>query len=76
MGFESHILQDHLSTLATNLNKSRSLIYPYQSKASKLSVMLPSLTDIIDKEHKKLLACKSIIKKRKEEQESHLLEME
>ena len=74
-GFESDILQDHLTTLAINLNKSRSLIYPCESKASKLSAMLPSLADIVDKEHKKLLARKSIIEKRKEEQERHLLEM-
>ncbi|KAL7591610.1 hypothetical protein Lser_V15G33844 [Lactuca serriola] len=76
LGFESDTLQDHLSVLAINLNKSRSLIYPSQSKASKLSAMLPSLADIVDKEHKKLLARKSIIEKRKEEQERHLLEME
>ncbi|KAJ9546054.1 hypothetical protein OSB04_025761 [Centaurea solstitialis] len=74
-GFESDILQDHLSVLAVNLNKSRSMIYPSQIKASKLSAMLPSLADIVDKEHKKLLARKSIIEKRKEEQERHLLEM-
>ncbi|CAH1419341.1 unnamed protein product [Lactuca virosa] len=76
LGFESDILQDHLSVLAINLNKSRSLIYPSQSKASKLSAMLPRVADIVDKEHKKLLARKSIIEKRKEEQERHLLEME
>ncbi|KAM0016340.1 putative proteasome component (PCI) domain, eukaryotic translation initiation factor 3 subunit A [Helianthus debilis subsp. tardiflorus] len=76
LGFESDILQDHLSVLAVNLNTSRSMIYPSQPKASKLSAMLPSLADIVDKEHKKLLARKSIIEKRKEEQERHLLEME
>ncbi|PWA69667.1 eukaryotic translation initiation factor 3 subunit A [Artemisia annua] len=76
LGFQSDILQDHLSVLAVNLNKSRSMIYPSQTKASKLSAMLPSLADIVDKEHKKLLARKSIIEKRKEEQERHLLEME
>ncbi|KAD4179657.1 hypothetical protein R6Q59_032001 [Mikania micrantha] len=76
LGFESDILQDHLSALAINLNKSRSMIYPSQTKASKLSAMLPSLGEIVDKEHKKLLARKSIIEKRKEDQERHLLEME
>nr|GEV18039.1 eukaryotic translation initiation factor 3 subunit A-like [Tanacetum cinerariifolium] len=76
LGFESDILQDHSSVLAVNLNKSRSMIYPSQTKASKLSAMLPSLADIVEKEHKKLLARKSIIEKRKEEQERHLLEME
>ncbi|MFS7919180.1 putative proteasome component (PCI) domain, eukaryotic translation initiation factor 3 subunit A [Helianthus anomalus] len=76
LGFESDVLQDHLSSLAVNLNKSWSMIYPCQTKASKLSAMLPSLGDIVDKEHKKLLARKSIIEKRKEDQERHLLEME
>ncbi|KAI3754987.1 hypothetical protein L1987_54779 [Smallanthus sonchifolius] len=76
LGFESDVLQDHLSALAVNLNKSRSMIYPSQTKASKLSAMLLSLGDIVDKEHKKLLARKSIIEKRKEDQERHLLEME
>nr|XP_043635306.1 eukaryotic translation initiation factor 3 subunit A-like [Erigeron canadensis] len=76
LDFESDYLQDHLSVLAVGLNKSRSMIYPSQSKASKLGAMLPSLADIIDKEHKKLLARKSIIEKRKEEQERHLLEKE
>ncbi|XP_076927506.1 eukaryotic translation initiation factor 3 subunit A [Bidens hawaiensis] len=76
LGFESDVLQDHLSVLAVNLNKSRSMMYPSQPKASKLSAMLPSLADIVDKEHKKLLARKSIIEKRKEEQERHLLEKE
>ncbi|KAM0014546.1 putative proteasome component (PCI) domain, eukaryotic translation initiation factor 3 subunit A [Helianthus debilis subsp. tardiflorus] len=75
LGFESDVLQDHLSSLAVNLNKSWSMIYPCQTKASKLSAMLPSLGDIVDKEHKKLLARKSIIEKRKEDQERHLLEM-
>nr|KAJ0185074.1 hypothetical protein LSAT_V11C900506230 [Lactuca sativa] len=64
LGFESDILQDHLSVLAINLNKSRSLIYPSQSKASKLSAMLPSLADIVDKEHKKLLAPEEAEQKR------------
>jgi len=36
---------------------------------------LPSLADLVDKEHKRLLARKSIIERRKEEQEHLLLEM-
>ncbi|PWA75845.1 Proteasome component (PCI) domain-containing protein [Artemisia annua] len=75
LGFQSDILQDHLSVLAVNFSKSRSMIYPSQTKASKLSAMLPGLAYILDKEHKKLLARNSIIEKRKE-QERHLLEME
>ncbi|PWA55841.1 Proteasome component (PCI) domain-containing protein [Artemisia annua] len=46
LGFQSDILQDHLSLLAVNLNKLRSMIYPSQTKASKLSAMLPILADI------------------------------
>lgn len=51
------------------------MIYPPAKKLSKLAEMLPSLADTVDKEHKRLLARKSIIEKRKEEQERHLLEM-
>lgn len=51
------------------------MIYPPVKKASKLSEMLPSLGETVDKEHKRLLARKSIIEKRKEEQERQLLEM-
>ncbi|KAJ9538370.1 hypothetical protein OSB04_031103 [Centaurea solstitialis] len=75
-GFESDHLQNHLSVLATNLNKSRLMINPSPSRVSKLSDMLPSLAEIIDKEHKRLLARKTIIEKRKEDQERQLIEME
>lgn len=51
------------------------MIYPPAKKLSKLGELLPSLADTVDKEHKRLLARKSIIEKRKEEQERHLLEM-
>lgn len=51
------------------------MINPPVRKASKTVEILPDLTDIVDKEHKKLLARKSIIEKRKEEQERQLLEM-
>lgn len=50
------------------------MIYPSESKISKLGEMLPNLAEVIDKEHKRLLARKSVIEKRKEEQERHLLE--
>lgn len=36
---------------------------------------LSDLVEVVEKEHKRLLARKSIIEKRKEEQERHLLEM-
>nr|GEU88848.1 eukaryotic translation initiation factor 3 subunit A-like [Tanacetum cinerariifolium] len=76
LGFESDHLHGHLSDFAVNLSKSRSMINPSAKKVSKLSDMLPSLGEIVEKEHKRLLARKSIIEKRKEEQERHLVEME
>ncbi|XVF05993.1 hypothetical protein REPUB_Repub06bG0009600 [Reevesia pubescens] len=76
MGLESDKLRDHLTILAESLNKARAMIYPSAKKASKLGEVLPGLGEIVDKEHKRLLARKSIIEKRKEEQEHQLLEME
>ncbi|KAG4189123.1 hypothetical protein ERO13_A08G207600v2 [Gossypium hirsutum] len=76
MGLESDKLQDHLAVLAESLNKARAMIYPTPKKASKLGEVLPGLGEIVDKEHKRLLARKSIIEKIKEEQERQLLEME
>ncbi|GMI65401.1 eukaryotic translation initiation factor 3A [Hibiscus trionum] len=76
MGLESDKLRDHLTLLAESLNKARAMIYPSTNKTSKLSDVLPGLGEIVDKEHKRLLARKSIIEKRKEEQERQLLEME
>ncbi|KAE8705573.1 Eukaryotic translation initiation factor 3 subunit A [Hibiscus syriacus] len=76
MGLESDKFRDHLTLLAESLNKARAMIYPSTKKASKLSKVLPDLGETVDKEHKRLLARKSIIEKRKEEQERQLLEME
>ncbi|GMN43979.1 hypothetical protein TIFTF001_013182 [Ficus carica] len=73
---ESDTLRDHLTILAESLNKSRAMIYPPVKKASRLGEVLPSLSDIVDREHKRLLARKSIIEKRKEEHERQLLENE
>ncbi|KAF9615770.1 hypothetical protein IFM89_026371 [Coptis chinensis] len=72
---ESDRLRVHLTIIAESLNKVRSLIYPPVKKASKLGNALPVLADIVDKEHKRLLARKAIIEKLKEEQERHMLEM-
>ncbi|GMH20517.1 hypothetical protein Nepgr_022358 [Nepenthes gracilis] len=69
-------LKEHLTLLAESLNKARIMIYPPVMKASKVAEILPGLADVVDKEHKKLLARKTIIEKRKEEQERQLLEME
>lgn len=51
------------------------MIYPPRKKGSKLGEILPGLAETIDREHKRLLARKSIIEKRKEEHERKLLEM-
>jgi len=51
------------------------MIYPPAKKAAKLGDALSNLAEIVEKEHKRLLARKSIIEKRKEEQERLLLEM-
>ncbi|KAB5529180.1 hypothetical protein DKX38_019261 [Salix brachista] len=75
-GLESDDLRDHLTVFAESLNKARAMIYPPTKKSSKLGEILPGLGEIVDKEHKILLARKSIIEKRKEEQERQLLEME
>ncbi|KAL9681540.1 hypothetical protein QQ045_013325 [Rhodiola kirilowii] len=75
-GLEADGLRDHLSVFAESLNQARAQIYPPAKKSSKLNEILPSLSETVDKEHKRLLARKSIIEKRKEEQERQLLEME
>ncbi|KAK1326232.1 Eukaryotic translation initiation factor 3 subunit A [Acorus calamus] len=76
MDFESDRLRDHLTVLAESLSKVRGLIHPLTKKASKPDTYILGLADIVDKEHKRLLARKSIIEKRKEEHERQMLEME
>ncbi|RWR88728.1 eukaryotic translation initiation factor 3 subunit A-like protein [Cinnamomum micranthum f. kanehirae] len=76
LDLESDRLQDHLTVFTEGLNKARSLIYPPVGKVSKLGDALAGLAETVDKEHKRLLARKSIIEKRKEEQERRMLEME
>ncbi|XP_008809196.2 eukaryotic translation initiation factor 3 subunit A-like [Phoenix dactylifera] len=73
---ESDKLCDHLTILADSLNKARNLIYPPVKKQAKLGENFRGLAEIVDKEHKRLLARKSIIEKRKEEHERHMLELE
>ena len=72
---EADGLRDHLAKFAEHLNKARQMIYPPDKKPSKIGALLPTLTEVVAKEHKRLLARKSIIEKRKEEQERQLLEM-
>ncbi|KAL1542613.1 Eukaryotic translation initiation factor 3 subunit A, variant 2 [Salvia divinorum] len=73
---ESEGIQDHLSTLAESLRKSRVMIYPPRKGTPTLGETLSDLVEVVEKEHKRLLARRSIIEKRKEEQERQLLEME
>lgn len=73
---ESDGLSDHLSVLADSLNKARIHICPPVKKPSKLGESLISLAAIVENEHKRLLARKSIIEKRKEELERQILEKE
>lgn len=68
------MLQSQLATLGELLNNARALICPPAKKARKLGGVLPTLAETVEKEHKRLLARKTIIEKRKEEQERQLLE--
>lgn len=72
---ESEGMHDHLSTFAESLGKARVMLYPPVNRISKLGETLTELGEVVEKEHKRLLARKSIIEKRKEEQERQLLEM-
>lgn len=76
LDLESDGLRNHLTLFAESLNKARAMIYPPLSKASKIGDTLPGLAEVVEKEHKKLLARKTIIEQRKEEQERQLLEKE
>ncbi|KAM3345946.1 hypothetical protein ACQJBY_020458 [Aegilops geniculata] len=74
MDIESDVLSSHLSVLADSLNKALSLIHPRVQKPSKPSENLTSLAGVVEKEHRRLLARKSIIEKRKEDHERQILE--
>ncbi|KAF0918346.1 hypothetical protein E2562_023517 [Oryza meyeriana var. granulata] len=76
MDIESDCLSNHLSVLADSLNKARSLIHPPVKKPSKLGENLTNLAAVVEKEHMRLLARKSIIEKRKEDLERQILEKE
>ncbi|XP_078429553.1 eukaryotic translation initiation factor 3A [Wolffia australiana] len=76
LDLESEGLRNHLAALAESLGKARNMIYPPTKKQPKLGETLVSLGETVDKEHKRLLARKSIIEKRKEEHERQMLELE
>lgn len=74
---ESDKIRNHLTILAKRLNKVRSLIQPpITEKATKVTQPVPILLETIEREHRKLLARKVLIERRKEEQERQMLEME
>ncbi|WJX73634.1 hypothetical protein P8452_57393 [Trifolium repens] len=73
---EADDLRDHLAGFAKQLNKARQMIFPPNRKQSKLELLLPCLLEVVAKDHKMILARKSIIEKRKEEQEQQRLEMQ
>ncbi|CAN6295890.1 unnamed protein product [Urochloa humidicola] len=73
---ESDGLSEHLSVLADSLNKARNQIRPPVKKPSKLGDSLISLAGVVENEHRRLLARKSIIEKRKEDLERQILEKE
>ncbi|KAL5228760.1 hypothetical protein ABZP36_017025 [Zizania latifolia] len=73
---ESDGLSNHLSVLADSLNEARSLIHPPVKKPSRLGENLMNLATTVEKEHRRLLARKSIIEKRKEDLERQILEKE
>lgn len=56
LGLESGVMCDHLVKFAESFNKARALIFPSTKKASKLAEILPSLTETVEKEHRRLLA--------------------
>lgn len=74
---ESDKIRNHLTILAKRLNKARSLIQPpVIEKVTKVTLPVPILLETVEKEHRKLLARKVLIERRKEEQERQMLEME
>ncbi|KAK9691948.1 hypothetical protein RND81_09G230900 [Saponaria officinalis] len=76
MDLECDGLKNHLSSFAESLNKARHMIFAPLVEGSKIGDILPGLAEVVEKEHKKLLARKIIIEQRKEEQERQLLEKE
>jgi hypothetical protein len=73
---ESEKIKNHLTILAKRFNKAISMIQPpTHDRPSRQSQPFSELEVIVEKEHKKLLARKVLIERRKEEQERQMLEM-
>ena len=73
---ESEKVKTHLTVLAKRLKKAYLMINPPTfEKPSKQIFPFGELQAVVEKEHKKLLARKVLIERRKEEQERQMLEM-
>lgn len=73
---ESDKVKNHLTILAKRLNKAVNLIHPPTlERPSRQILPFSELQNLVEKEHKKLLARKVLIERRKEEQERQMLEM-
>jgi translation initiation factor 3 subunit A len=73
---ESEKIKNHLTILAKRFNKAISMIQPpTRDRPSRQSQPFSELEVVVEKEHKKLLARKVLIERRKEEQERQMLEM-
>lgn len=73
---ESDKIKNHLNILAKRLNKAIGFIQPPSvERPPRQSLPFSDLQSIVEKEHKKLLARKVLIERRKEEQERQMLEM-
>lgn len=73
---ESDKVKNHLTILAKRFNKAVNLIQPpIFERPSRQMLPFSELQNVVEKEHKKLLARKVLIERRKEEQERQMLEM-
>ncbi|EOA19022.1 hypothetical protein CARUB_v10007674mg, partial [Capsella rubella] len=76
LSIESDGLKDPLAIFTETMNKVRAMLFPAPNKAIQLGGIVPNLEETVEREHKRLLARKSFIEKRKEEQERQQIEME
>ena len=73
---ESEKVKSHLIILAKRLKKACLMISPPSAERPNRQIMpFAELQTVVEKEHKKLLARKVLIERRKEEQERQMLEM-
>jgi len=73
---ESEKVKNHLTILAKRLKKACLMIHPPSlERPSRQVLPFGELQAVVEKEHKKLLARKVLIERRKEEQERQMLEM-